>query len=68
VQNLYGAQALKQLQALLDAPDLTPGTPRTSLRRLTGPRLQMMARVDHGTYRFEDPEFLNGVATRRSVD
>lgn len=36
--------------------------------RLTGERLQLMARVDHGTYRFEDPEFQTWVAARRTID
>ena len=68
VQDLYGTPALKQLQELLGSPDVTASAPRTSLRRLTGPRLQMMARVDHGAYRFEDPEFQAWVAARRTVD
>ena len=68
VQDLYGAAAQKQLQALLGAAEVTASLPRTSIRRLTGPRLQMMARVDHGAYRFEDPEFQAWVAKRLSVD
>ena len=35
--------------------------------RLTGARLQLMARVDHGAYRFEDPEFQTWVAARRTI-
>jgi len=27
-----------------------------------------MARIDHGAYRFEDPEFQAWVAARRTVD
>lgn len=68
VQDLYSTQALTMLQELLIAPDLTASTPRTSIRRLTGPKLQLMARVDHGAYRFEDPEFQAWVASRRTVD
>jgi hypothetical protein len=68
VQDLYSTQALTLLQELLAAPDLTASTPRTSIRRLTGPKLQLMARVDHGAYRFEDPEFQAWVAARRTVD
>ncbi len=68
VQDLYGAGALKQLRQMLASDDLTVNVPRASLRRLTGPRLQLMARVDHGTYRFEDPEFQAWVASRRTVD
>ncbi len=68
VQDLYSAPALKQLQELLDSPDVTASTPRTSIRRLTGARLQLMARVDHGAYRFEDPEFQTWVAARRTID
>ena len=68
VQDLYGAQALRQLQELLDSADVTASAPRTSIRRLTGARLQLMARVDHGAYRFEDPEFQTWVAARRTID
>ena len=68
VQDLYGLPALKQLQDVLGAPDLTASVPRTSIRRLTGPKLQLMARIDHGAYRFEDPEFQAWVAARRTVD
>ncbi len=68
VQDLYSTQALKQLQTLLGVPELTASTPRTSIRRLTGPRLQLMARIDHGAYRFEDPEFQTWVSTRQTVD
>jgi hypothetical protein len=68
VQDLYGTQALKQLQEMLDSPDVTASAPRTSIRRLTGPKLQLMARVDHGAYRFEDPEFQTWVAARRTID
>jgi hypothetical protein len=68
VQDLYGVHALKQLQEMLGAPQLTASTPRTSIRRLTSPKLQLLARVDHGAYRFEDPEFQAWVATRRTVD
>jgi hypothetical protein len=68
VQDLYGAAALKQLRELLGTEDVTPSLPRTSLRRLTGPRLQAMARVDHGVYRFEDQEFEAWVRSRRTAD
>ncbi|VTU45600.1 hypothetical protein [Variovorax sp. PBL-E5] len=68
VQDLYGAAALKQLRELLGTEDVTPSLPRTSLRRLTGPRMQAMARVDHGVYRFEDQEFEAWVRSRRTVD
>ncbi len=68
VQDLYGAPALKQLQELLNAPEVTASAPRTSIRRLTGPKLQLMARVDHGAYRFEDPEFQAWVSARRTID
>ncbi len=68
VQDLYSAPALKQLQELLDSSDVTASAPRTSIRRLTGARLQLMARVDHGAYRFEDPEFQTWVAARRTID
>ena len=68
VQDLYSSQALTQLRELLAAPELTASTPRTSIRRLTGPKLQLMARVDHGAYRFEDPELQAWVAARRTVD
>ena len=68
VQDLYSAPALKQLQELLDSADVTASAPRTSIRRLTGARLQLMARVDHGAYRFEDPEFQTWVAARRTID
>ena len=68
VQDLYGAGALKQLRQMLASDEVTVNLPRASLRRLTGPKLQLMARVDHGTYRFEDPEFQAWVAARRTVD
>jgi hypothetical protein len=66
-QDLYGGAALKQLQQMLGS-NVTTNVPRASIRRLTGPRLQLMARVDHGAYRFEDPEFQTWVAGRRTVD
>ena len=68
VQDLYGAPALKQLKEILDTDDVTGSVPRTSIRRLTGARLQLMARVDHGAYRFEDPEFQAWVAARHTID
>ena len=68
VQDLYGAPALKQLQKLLGPLDVTASAPRSSIRRLTGVRLQLMARVDHGAYRFEDSEFQTWVAARRTID
>jgi hypothetical protein len=68
VQDLYGAAALRQLQQMLGSDAVTTNVPRASIRRLTGPRLQLMARVDHGAYRFEDPEFQAWVAARRTID
>ena len=68
VQDLYGAPALQQLRELLGEPELTISAPRTSIRRLTDPRHQMLARMDQGSYRFEDPEFQTWVAARRTVD
>jgi hypothetical protein len=68
VQDLYGAQALKQLRSMLGSADLTVTVPRTSIRRLTGPKHQMLARMDQGSYRFEDPEFQAWVAIRRTID
>ncbi len=68
VQDLYGMHALKQLQEMLDSAQVTASTPRTSIRRLTSPKLQLLARIDHGAYRFEDPEFQAWVAARRTVD
>jgi hypothetical protein len=68
VQDLYGGAALKQLQQMLGSDEATTNVPRASIRRLTGPKLQLMARVDHGVYRFEDPEFQTWVAARRTVD
>jgi hypothetical protein len=68
VQDLYGSQALKQLRDLLDDRTLTTSAPRTSIRRLTSTKLQLLARIDHGAYRFEDAEFENWVAARRMID
>jgi hypothetical protein len=68
VQDLYGVHALKQLKEVLASAQVTASIPRTSIRRLTSPKLQILARVDHGTYRFEDPEFQAWVAARRTVD
>jgi hypothetical protein len=68
VQDLYGAASLEALRELLGSADVSGNVTRASLRRLTGPRLQLMARVDHGAYRFEDPEFQAWVAARRTVD
>ena len=67
-QELYGNAVLKQLQEMLGSPGVTPSAPRTSIRRLTGPKLQVMVRVDHGAYRFEDPEFQAWVAAWRTID
>jgi hypothetical protein len=67
VQDLYGGAALRQLQEMLGA-DVTTNVPRVSIRRLTGAKLQLMARVDHGAYRFEDPEFQTWVSARRTID
>ncbi len=68
VQDLYGAAALQHLREMLGSSDATANIPRTSIRRLTGPKLQLMARVDHGAYRFEDSEFQSWVAARRTID
>jgi hypothetical protein len=68
VQDLYGGSALKQLHQILGSEAATTNVLRASIRRLTGPKLQLMARVDHGAYRFEDPEFQTWVAARRTVD
>ncbi|MEO6320183.1 MAG: hypothetical protein ABIR56_05940 [Polaromonas sp.] len=54
--------------ALLDGYLAAYTVPRGALRRLTSPRLQLLARVDHGTYRFEDTEFQAWVAARRTID
>ncbi|MFZ2296317.1 MAG: hypothetical protein WAW46_14930 [Polaromonas sp.] len=68
VQDLFGAATLKQMKELLDVEDVTATIPRGSLRRLTSPKLQLLARVDHGVYRFEDTEFQAWVAARRTID
>jgi hypothetical protein len=68
IQDLYGGAALRQLQQMLGSNEVTTNVPRASIRRLTGPKLQLMARIDHGAYRFEDPEFQTWVAARRTVD
>ena len=68
VQDLFGAAALKKMKELLDVDEVTATVPRGSLRRLTSPKLQLLARVDHGTYRFEDTEFQAWVAARRTVN
>ena len=68
VQDLFGAATLNQLKELLEVEAVTATVPRGSLRRLTGPRMQLLARVDHGIYRFEDAEFQAWVAARRSVE
>src|SRR5574337_128173 len=67
VQDLHGAAALARLRELLGA-EVTATTPRSALRRLTAPKMQVMARIEHGTYRFEDPEFEAWVRSRRTVD
>jgi hypothetical protein len=67
-KEFYGAEALGQLRKLLPGEAITATVPRTSLRRLTGPKVQAMARVDHGAYRFEDQEFEAWVRSRSSVD
>jgi hypothetical protein len=68
VQDLYGARALQQLAEMLGIRNLTMTVPRTSIRRLVDPRDQILARVDQGLYRFEDPEFQTWVAARRTVE
>ena len=68
VQDLFGAATLAQVKALLELDEVTATLPRGALRRLTSPRLQLLARVDHGIYRFEDTEFQSWVAARRSLD
>lgn len=67
-QDLFSASSLKQLEALLGEPSVSPNAPRNALRRLTGPRTLLMAKVDHGVYRFEDPEFQAWVTKRKTVD
>ena len=67
-KDLFGAPVLAQLKNLLGLDEVTTTIPRTSLRRLTGPKLQIMARIGHGAYRFEDPEFQAWVAARRTID
>ena len=67
-EDFFGNAVLDQLKTLLDVEEITATLPRTSLRRLTGPKLQLMARIDHGTYRFEDIEFRQWVAARRDLD
>ena len=68
VQDLFGAGTLRQLEELLETQPVTATLPRSALRRLTGPKLQLLARVDHGIYRFEDAEFQAWVAARRTLD
>lgn len=68
VQDLFGAATLAQIKALLELDEVTATLPRGALRRLTSPRLQLLARVDHGIYRFEDTEFQAWVAARHSLD
>jgi hypothetical protein len=68
VQDLYGAAALQQLRQMLGSDEITGNTTRASIRRLTGAKLQLMAHIDHGAYRFEDPEFQSWVAARRTAD
>jgi hypothetical protein len=68
MRSLYGAAALDQLRELLGSKEAGANVTRASIRRLTGPKLQLMARVDHGAYRFEDPEFQTWVTARRTVD
>lgn len=68
VRDLYGAEALEQLKEMLGLPKLTASVPRSSIRRLTAAKWQLLARIDHGVYRFEDPEFQAWVAARRSID
>ncbi len=67
VQDLYGAAALAKLQTHLGG-QITPSVPRSAIRRLTGAKLQILARVDHGAYRFEDPEMQAWVAAQKTVD
>lgn len=67
VQDLHGAAALARLRQLLGT-EVTATTPRSALRRMTAPKMQVMARIDHGTYRFEDQEFESWVRSRRTVD
>jgi hypothetical protein len=67
VQDLHGAAALARLRELLGT-EVTATTPRSALRRLTSPKMQVMARIEHGTYRFEDQEFESWVRSRRTID
>ena len=68
VQDLYGAATLQNLRQMLGSEEISANTTRAAIRRLTGAKLQLMARVDHGAYRFEDPEFQTWVAARRTID
>jgi hypothetical protein len=68
VQDFYSAASQQQLSELLGEPQRSDSTLKSAMRRLTGPKLQMLARIDHGAYRFEDPEFESWVKTRRTVD
>jgi hypothetical protein len=68
LQDLYGARALRELARLLGVPSVSITVPRTSIRRLIDPRDQVLARVDQGFYRFEDPEFQTWVGARRTVE
>lgn len=68
VQDLFGAPAKARLQTLLAPADAPSYTTKSPLRRLTAPKLQLIARVDHGTYRFEDQEFESWVAARHTID
>jgi len=67
VQDLYATQTLKKMQEMLGS-DITVSAPRTSIRRLTSAKLQLMSRIDHGNYRFEDPEFQTWVTDQHTID
>lgn len=67
-QDFFSAATLRQLSTILDEPDVPPSTPRNALRRLTSPGRLVMAKLDHGIYRFEDAEFQNWVNRHKTLD
>ncbi len=67
-QDFFSAATLQQLSSILGEPGVVPSTPRNALRRLTSPARLVMAKLDHGVYRFEDAEFQNWVNRRKTLD
>jgi hypothetical protein len=67
-QDFFSAATLQQLSTILGEPGVTPSTSRNALRRLTSPGRLVMAKLDHGVYRFEDVEFQNWVNRRKTLD